>query len=404
MNEMFYKIVGERVLGSEKNKELNQLICDAAKTEGFETIRFPFICNYWKKGKSFVTCLGIVYEIGTGPFSASFAGSRIFTKAGTMEELECKYCEDGILILTDSLSASPLMPKDFPFYYPEEHKQLIELIEKKKPAAVIAVTGKHPMCGLNPFPLFEDGNFRIPSAYIDSSTAKRIFESDGPIFLEICSEVTEENCSQLVAAKRKNPSAAGRIVVCAHMDTKNDTPGALDNGAGLAVLLEVMKRLRNYNGAYDLEFVPFNGEEQYEVKGQLEYLNYIQKTKTPVEMVINIDSPCMKGSKTAFSSYNFDKSLCDLVDRQSKEYLEIEEGAEWYAGDHVMFTFQGTPCMAVTSSNLFEDTLELIHTSKDTAEQVDLRLIEVTADFIADFIRSMDSLPEAVEQKNNKAR
>ncbi|QOX65590.1 M28 family peptidase [Anoxybacterium hadale] len=391
MTEMFYKIVGERVIGSVKNKELNQLICDTAMEDGFETILFPFVCKYWKKGKSSITRFGVTYEIYTGPFSASYAGSRNFIKAGTMEELACACCEDDFLILTDSLSASPLMPMNFPFYFPEEHKQLIELIEEKKPAAVIAVTGKHPMCGLNPFPLFEDGNFKIPNAYIDSSTANIIFESNDPVFLEICSDVTEENCSQLVVAKKKDTPTAGRIVICAHMDTKNDTPGALDNAAGVAVLLEVMKKLSNYNGPYDLEFVPFNGEEHYEVKGQLEYLNYIQHMQTAVKMVINIDSPCMKGSKTAYSTYNFDKSLCDLVDRKLEEHSKIEKGPEWYAGDHVMFAFRGTPCMAVTSSNLFEDALELTHTPKDTAEQVELHLIEVTAAFIVDVIRALDS-------------
>lgn len=391
MNEIFDKIVGERVLGSVKNKDLNQWLCEAAKKEGFATIHFPFICNYWKNGKSFIKQAGVPYEIGTGPFSGSYAGSRSLVKVGNMEELECACCEDGFLILTDTLCASPLMPKNFPFYYPEEHKLLIELLEKKNPAAVIAVTGKHPLCGLNPFPLFEDGNFRIPNAYMNASTAKNILESNMPVYLEICSEVTKVNGCQLVAVKRKNTPAAGRIVICAHMDTKNDTPGALDNGAGLAVLVEVMKKLRNYNGPYDLEFVPFNGEEHYEVKGQLEYLNYVQNTKAAVELVINIDSPCMKGSKTAYSTYNFGRSLCNLVDHVLKEHLEIEKGMEWYAGDHAMFAFRGIPCMAVTSSNLFEAALELTHTPKDTADHVDLRLIEVAAVFIADFVRSLES-------------
>jgi len=35
-----------------------------------------------------------------------------------------------------------------------------------KPKAIIAVTGKNPACGLDPFPMFEDGNFSVPSAYV----------------------------------------------------------------------------------------------------------------------------------------------------------------------------------------------------------------------------------------------
>lgn len=66
-----------------------------------------------------------------------------------------------------------MQPKDYPFYYPEEHKAIIELLEAKKPAAIIAVTGGTLMSGLRPFHLIEDGNFHIPVACMD----KEIYES-----------------------------------------------------------------------------------------------------------------------------------------------------------------------------------------------------------------------------------
>ena len=44
---------------------------------------------------------------------------------------------------------------------------------------------------------------------------------------------------------------------------------ALDNAAGTAVLLAAMGRLKDYAGPYDLEFIPFNGEDSPMVKGQL---------------------------------------------------------------------------------------------------------------------------------------
>ena len=83
-----------------------------------------------------------------------------------LEELETANCQNCILVVGGELVATPLQPKEYPFYYPDEHRYLIELFERKQPAAIIAATGKHALCGLQPFPLFEDGNFMIPSAYV----------------------------------------------------------------------------------------------------------------------------------------------------------------------------------------------------------------------------------------------
>lgn len=72
------------------------------------------------------------------------------------------------------ITKAPLSPKDYPFYYPDEHKNIITLLEQKQPAAIIAVTGPTTLNGKDPFPLFEDGNFLIPSASINRIMYKTI--------------------------------------------------------------------------------------------------------------------------------------------------------------------------------------------------------------------------------------
>ena len=133
-------------------------------------------------------------------------------------------CKNKILILTQELAKEPLQPKDYPFYYPEEHKQLINLLEEKSPLAIIAVTGKHSMCGLDPFPLFEDGNFLIPSAYINEEVFKEVKKLYNK---KICSLVINSKKilkdSRQIIATKKSKSSRGKIVICAHMDTKYNT-------------------------------------------------------------------------------------------------------------------------------------------------------------------------------------
>lgn len=84
----------------------------------------------------------------------------------SLEELEMTNCQNCILVVGGKLAEMPLQPKEYSFYYPDEHRYLIELFEGKQPAAIIAATGKHALCGLQPFPLFEDGNFLSTSAYL----------------------------------------------------------------------------------------------------------------------------------------------------------------------------------------------------------------------------------------------
>ena len=62
----------------------------------------------------------------------------------SLEELESANCQNCILIVGGELAATPLQPKEYPFYYPDEHKYLIELLERKQPAAIIAATAIRP--------------------------------------------------------------------------------------------------------------------------------------------------------------------------------------------------------------------------------------------------------------------
>ena len=303
----------------------------------------------------------------------------VFVKS--LEELETADCHDCILVVGGEMVATPLQPKEYPFYYPEEHRYLIELFERKQPAAIIAATGKHALCGLQPFPLFEDGNFLIPSAYVPEAMFEELQGNgkEGVARVSIQTKNKQQNSYQLVAQKR-NKSNHGKIIVCAHMDTKYHTQGALDNAVGVVVLLEAAARLVNSN--YNIDIVPFNGEEYYEASGEVEYLKYISSRQDKVSLVINIDSPCHAGPKIAVSLYNFDDSAREVVGRLMQTQNEVVYGPEWYAGDHAAFAFREIPCMVLTSSDLFEGGLDNTHTMRDTLDTVDLSQVELAANFI----------------------
>lgn len=164
------------------------------------------------------------------------------------------------------------------------------------------------------------------------------------------------------------------------LETANCRDCILVVGGELVVTPLQPKELVSSN--YDIDIVPFNGEEYYEASGEVEYLKYISSGQDKVSLVINIDSPCHVGSKIAVSLYNFADPARETVDRLMQTQKEVVYGPEWYAGDHAAFAFRGIPCMVLSSSDLFEGGLDNTHTMRDTLDTVDLSQVELAADYI----------------------
>ena len=374
-------LLKERPVGSKNNMDILIYLEKVMVNMGYEVKKLPFTCTTWEEGKSCLTLNDRRLKIQASPFSQSFEGSGRLAFVSSLKELETANCQDCILVVGGELVATPLQPKEYPFYYPDEHRYLIELFERKQPAVIIAATGKHALCGLQPFPLFEDGNFLIPTAYVPEAMFEELKGNDKEEMarVSIRTKNKQQNSYQLVVQKR-NKSNHGKIIVCAHMDTKYHTQGALDNAVGVAVLIGVAARLAD--SGYNIDIVPFNGEEYYEASGEVEYLKYISSSQDNISLVINIDSPCHAGSKTAVSLYNFNDPLKDVVDHLMQTQNEVVYGPEWYAGDHAAFAFRGIPCMVLSSSDLFEGGLDDTHTMRDTLDTVDLSQIELGVNFI----------------------
>ncbi len=376
--------IGERPTGSVGNEQLNHYLQKRFSEMGYHVDSLDFDCVCWESDRSYLKTRHGETEIFPGPFSDSFEETCPAMFVETVEQLETVSIEGHILVLDGKISESPLMPKDFPFFYPEEHKRIIDAMESKNPRAIIAVTGKHPFCGLNPFPLYNDGSIGIPSGYTDQKTAEDFLYGEKEIYLNINSQKKPEQARQLIAATRKGKSR--KIMVCAHMDSAYHSPAALDNAAGVSVLLETAHLLSGYAGPYELEFVPFNGEEYFGVGGQLAYLEQLGKEIENLALVINIDAPGYLKSNSALSFYNFNEMNLKQAQERIKASDYCEQGPEWIAGDHSIFVFRQIPTIAVTSSDLLNEVMGFTHTSGDNLEQVDPVLLQKTAEFLAEYI------------------
>jgi aminopeptidase YwaD len=385
--ELLAKIAKPRPVGTIQNQEITDYIGSYLESLGYVTTKVPFNCKVWESKESFLLIDGNKLALQVSPFSEPFAGTRKAVVVRNLEELERVECEDRILFLTEDLAQESLQPKDYPFYYPDEHKAITDCLEAKKPGAIIAVTGETFMSGLKPFPVIEDGNFHIPVASLDKEFFTEIKDKvlEKEMELSIISKSDIVTAYQLIASK-KVADPKGTIVICAHMDSKYNTDGALDNASGVAAMLYAARGIET--DRYNIDIVPFNSEEYYDPQGELIYLEDLRKSKKEVSLLINIDTVAHVGSKVAAATFNFSEKEQQGLDIIMQSCTNIVRGQPWYAGDHSVFAFGGTKCVLLSASDLFEGCLSYTHCPKDTIDLVDEKLIENTADYICKIVNA----------------
>ncbi|MDG6219257.1 MAG: M28 family peptidase, partial [Candidatus Thermoplasmatota archaeon] len=85
------------------------------------------------------------------------------------------------------------------------------------------------------------------------------------------------------------------FVFSAHYDVSNyNSPGALDNGAGVAVLLTIARTLSEYSFEHTIRFIAFSGEEQ----GFLGSYSYAKECYTANEQIAGVLNADVIGNNT----------------------------------------------------------------------------------------------------------
>jgi len=229
-----------------------------------------------------------------------------------------------------------------------------------------------------PFPLIEDGDFDIPSVYTTDEEGEQLAELAGAeVSLEIEAERFPATGCNVVA--RKGPASGRKIVLCAHIDTKENTPGALDNATGVTVLLLLAELLEDYAGDTGIELVALNGEDDYSAAGQILYLRENADTLGKVILGVNVDVAGYYQGNTAYSLYGCPAGIASSIQQAFSAQGGMVEGEPWYQSDHSLFVQNQVPAVAVTSEQFMELSTHVTHTPKDSLELVDAGKIVAVA-------------------------
>lgn len=383
---------GGRRVGGEGNRAATRFVKDEFEKAGWDTEATELSVVDWKSEGAELTSDQHRFEVFSSPYSLGCDVWGELVAVSSLSMLRQSYISGKIVLLHGGIASEQIMPKNFIFYNPEEHQNVIAALEAGKPLALVCATGRNPALagGVYPFPLFEDGDFDIPSVYMKDTEGEKLLAFHGFTFnLTSRAERIPETAYNVVA--RQGANEPKRIVITAHIDAKPGTPGAIDNATGVAVLVLVSRLLKGHRSRHRVELVALNGEDYYAVPGQMRYLEQNRGKFGDVLLNINIDGAGYMEGPSGFSPMQLPPEQMSILEDVISRHPDIVKGQPWYQGDHSIFLQQGCPAVAVSSGWFIEnmETQDITHTPKDNASIVNFNRVAECALGIVDFVRTV---------------
>ena len=390
--DYFCKELPGRSVGSEGNQMATLLFREAISSMSWAVESTPLQVMDWMTEGAELTCEGHCFSIMSSPYSLGCDHDLELAAASTIEELEQGDFKDKIILLHGEIAQEQIAPKNFVFWNPEMHQRIVRALEQSGVKAIICATGRNSATtgGEYPFPLFEDGDFNIPSVFMKDVEGEKLLPFCGKkARLTSCANRFPETAYNVIGRKGRNSQK--RIVITAHIDAKKGTPGAIDNATGVIVLLLLADLLKYYRGEPVIELVAFNGEDYYAVPGQMQFIADNSDTMDNIILNINIDGAGYHTGLSSFSPFNLPEPIQPIFNKLIRETPEFVEGIPWVQGDHSIFVQYGRPAIAVSSQWLIEnmENQNVTHTPKDKPSIVNpQRLVEISLG-LQKFIREL---------------
>lgn len=371
---------GGRPPGTTANRRATGELARDPGSLGLHTETPEFDVLLWTTGGAALAVNGQPFDVQPSPFGLGVRAAGRHAVVTTIDELAANDLAGAIVLLHGDIAREQVMPKGYPFYNPEEHQRIVELLEVKAPLAAVAAPSPNPQSvgAIYPYPLFEDGAFAVPAAHMTAEEGLRLAALAGSeAHLETDSRRSPGRACNVLA--RTGPEGARRLVVCAHIDSRGGTPGALDNGTGVAVLLLLAELLGDYRGPLGVDLLAVNGEDYYAASGELDYLARNQGRMGEIALAVNLDAAGYREGRTAWSFYGLPDDLATLVRGEIARRPGLMEGEPWYQSDHMVFAQNGVPAVAITSEHFLDVQARFCHAPRDTPELVDAAKLVETA-------------------------
>lgn len=260
--------------------------------------------------------------------------------------------------------------------------------------------------------VFRPGTLDAAAAYITGR-----WEAQGYDVRPVAYEVDGVECASLEATLPG--TGTGVFVLGAHYDSVHGSPGANDNGSGVAALLEISRLLAGDRPATTLRFVAFVNEEPpffwRRKMGSMVYARRARKAGDRITGMISLETIGYYSSEPGSQRYppllrlfypdrgDFLGFVSNLRSRrllrravtafqavsdwpvQSVAMFEFVPGIAW--SDHLAFWRQGWPALMITDTAPYR--YPWYHTAGDTPDKVDYEALATVTEGLVGMVRGL---------------
>jgi hypothetical protein len=209
------------------------------------------------------------------------------------------------------------------------------------------------------------------------------------------------------------------VLVGAHYDSAQNTPGANDNASGVAAVIELARNFHNTRPRQTLRFVFFVNEEppffQTDRMGSLVYARKLRENKVSVSAMLSLETIGYYSDTTGSQHYPFPLGLIYpsrgnfigfVSNPESRELLlrairtfratstfpseGLAAPSEWPGigwSDHWSFWQENYPAIMITDTAVFR--YSYYHSPHDVASNIDLQKTARVVDGISNVIKSL---------------
>jgi len=337
--------LGPRPIGSPANQQAADYIRETFRAAGLEVEEQPYACTAWEQDFILLEQDGEKLEAAANAFSLPCDVTAPVASAGSVSQLETVSARGKMLLLYGDLARAPLSAKSW-FLKDDRDDQVIRLLEEIQPAALLAPPTATDYYGH----LTEDWELDLAAATVPPAVARRLLQNpNSAARLRIEARRIPATARNIVA---RTPGVfEKRLVICAHFDTKINTPGASDNGGGAAALLRLAEIFSKRQTGIGLEFVAFNGEEYLPI-GDDEYVRRGESYFPSIQCAINMDGIGALLASNTITAISMPDEMEQVIRRVAAEFPGVVWVAPWPESNHSTFSFRGIAAVALSSSGV----------------------------------------------------
>lgn len=382
-----------REAGTPAEEKAASLIREELKSFGMESVLSEFTFDTWEIRKAELTV--------TEPYNKTYQVTgyqRCGSTAGEGVEAEFLYVENGDDISLSHAAGKIVMVNEI------VRKDMYLKLLKAGAAGFVSISGSPTDTGEDRIPRAA----AIPQKVYETLNEKERIQGVGIHYLDAVEMVTEgakrvrltllqeevTRTSRNVEARIQGSDRADEILtLTAHYDSVPEGPGAYDNMAGAAIIMEVCRYLKKHQPRRTVEFVWFGAEE----KGLLGSRHYIklheqELGKHRFNMNVDLAGQLVGGNVIGVTA---DPSVCSML-----TYLAAETGIgmttknQIWGSDSNTFAWKGIPAMTLNRDGFG------MHTHYDTVDLLSAWSLERSARLlahIAENLGNIDSIPFSQE-------